>query len=262
MSDLQCKILHFLADVLPKGRTIGELMDTAGQVETMVLDLWELPEIDLTDTVEADDIKRMRSAAVEETATGTFKKPTGTGLIVTSKDRVKQLKVSSSIPKKADRSMNGTPWTDEDEETLIRMRSEGRKYREIGTALNRTIPAIQNKIDKMNRKTTKKKSPIRKHKPRRSKAVRTIVDKIGKKRPAIAPWDERDNGALMEMKGDGKTYAEIGDFLGRTSSSCQSQFQNIKTRQKKMVDDAKHPPPQKSVVLSDREQMKAQGLID
>lgn len=89
-------------------------------------------------------------------------------------------------------------WTDEDEDTLLRMKAEGKSYDEIGAAVNRTAYAAKQHILAIRRNG-------------------------GKKPKSTNTWTEEETELLITYSGQ-RAAPELATMLGRSERSIRSKL--------------------------------------
>ena len=97
-------------------------------------------------------------------------------------------------------------WTEENINKLIALHRQGLTYSEIGRELGITKNSVTSKVQRM------------------------INFGILESRMDHILWSEEDIEMLFKLREDGKTWAEIGQFFGKSSNTCQVTFSRLLER--------------------------------
>lgn len=97
-------------------------------------------------------------------------------------------------------------WTEENINKLIDLHRQGLTYSEIGRELGVTKNSVTSKVQRM------------------------INFGILESRMDHILWSEEDIEMLFKLREDGKTWAEIGQFFGKSSNTCQVTFSRLLER--------------------------------
>ena len=97
-------------------------------------------------------------------------------------------------------------WTEENINKLIELHRQGLTYSEIGRELGVTKNSVTSKVQRM------------------------INFGILESRMDHILWSEEDIEMLFKLREDGKTWAEIGQFFGKSSNTCQVTFSRLLER--------------------------------
>ena len=100
-------------------------------------------------------------------------------------------------------------WTEENVNKLIELHRQGLTYSEIGRELGVTKNSVTSKVQRM------------------------INFGILESRMEHILWSEEDIEMLFKLREDGKTWAEIGKFFGKSSNTCQVTFSRLLERRQK-----------------------------
>ena len=100
-------------------------------------------------------------------------------------------------------------WTEENINKLIELHRQGLTYSEIGRELGVTKNSVTSKVQRL------------------------INFGILESRMDHILWSEEDIEMLFKLREDGKTWAEIGEFFGKSSNTCQVTFSRLLERRQK-----------------------------
>ena len=100
-------------------------------------------------------------------------------------------------------------WTEENINKLIELHRQGLTYSEIARELGITKNSVTSKVQRL------------------------IYFGILESRMDHILWSEEDIEMLFKLREDGKTWAEIGKFFGKSSSTCQVTFSRLLERRQK-----------------------------
>lgn len=100
-------------------------------------------------------------------------------------------------------------WTEENINKLIELHKQGLTYSEIGRELGVTKNSVTSKVQRL------------------------INFGILESRMDHILWSEEDIEMLFKLREDGKTWAEIGEFFGKSSNTCQVTFSRLLERRQK-----------------------------
>ena len=100
-------------------------------------------------------------------------------------------------------------WTEENINKLIELHRQGLTYSEIGRELGITKNSVTSKVQRL------------------------INFGILESRMDHILWSEEDIEMLFKLREDGKTWAEIGQFFGKSSNTCQVTFSRLLERRQK-----------------------------
>ena len=100
-------------------------------------------------------------------------------------------------------------WTEENINKLIELHRQGLTYSEIARELGMTKNSVTSKVQRM------------------------INFGILESRMDHILWSEEDIEMLFKLREDGKTWAEIGKFFGKSSNTCQVTFSRLLERRQK-----------------------------
>lgn len=100
-------------------------------------------------------------------------------------------------------------WTEENINKLIELHRQGLTYSEIARELGVTKNSVTSKVQRL------------------------INFGILESRMDHILWSEEDIEMLFKLREDGKTWAEIGKFFGKSSNTCQVTFSRLLERRQK-----------------------------
>lgn len=100
-------------------------------------------------------------------------------------------------------------WTEENINKLIELHRQGLTYSEIARELGITKNSVTSKVQRL------------------------INLGVLESRMDHILWTEEDLDKMFKLRADGKTWAEIGEFFGKSSNTCQVTFSRLLERRQK-----------------------------
>ena len=98
-------------------------------------------------------------------------------------------------------------WTEKETETLIRLYNEGMEYKDMEKHVHHPIGCIGNKVRKL----------------RDQGRITGMRNTIG--------WTEEQKKTLISMRKEGKTFVEIGEAIGKSSTVAWSMYQKLESEE-------------------------------
>ena len=153
-------------------------------------------------------------------------------------------------------SRKNQPWTKKENETLFRLRSQGKSWKFIGErVLGRTARGVEVHWDDMR---TESLQPVearaKGRRQRETSSVVSVMAKIPHKKKKKNPWSKEEDGKLISLRAQGKSLIYICRRIrGREYSACKVRWRKIKDQYPQAVTDSEDLKSHKREDPSDRQ---------
>ena len=140
----------------------------------------------------------------------------------------------SSLQSRPPLSRQKCPWTEEEEETLFKVREEGKTWKYISEyVLERTETAVKRRWRQLRKVASK---PVEARTTRdRQLHKSSVISLMARGQHPLPPrpygdiWTKKEDETLFRLRKQGKTWEHIGEYLpGRTVESAHNRWSRLK----------------------------------
>ena len=144
-----------------------------------------------------------------------------------AKDCVQTQQLSTTVPPL---SRYREPWTNDQEETLRKLRNEGKDWKYIGErVLGRTVSGVKHRWDKLRSESLK--SVGKRNKGRLRRQDNPFVSAMAKIPQKSKPWSKKEEELLVRLRAQGLSLRHASNYMrGRGYGACRGHWAKIKDR--------------------------------